>query len=58
MIPGGPLNKMVLLTEDLEGGGGGGGGGCMGTPLSSRTKIILITMTTSLTLNAALYINS
>ena len=30
MIPEGPLNKMVPLTEDHL-------GGCMGTPVSSRT---------------------
>ena len=36
MIPEGPLNKMVPLTEDH--GGGGGGGGCTGNPVSSRTK--------------------
>ena len=47
MIPGGPLNKMVPLTEDHVGGGGGGGGiwggggdgGCTGTPDSSRTNM-------------------
>ena len=33
MIPEGPLNKMVPLTED-HGGGGGGGGGARGPPLA------------------------
>ena len=33
MIPEGPLNKMVPLTED-HGGGGGGGGGAPGPPLA------------------------
>ena len=33
MIPEGPLNKMVPLTEDHGGGGGGGGGGVHGDPL-------------------------
>ena len=35
MIPEGPLNKMVPLTEDH-----GGGGGCTGTPVSSRTNAV------------------
>ena len=33
MIPEGPLNKMVPLTED-HGGGGGGGGVTWGPPLA------------------------
>ena len=33
MIPEGPLNKMVPLTED-HGGGVGGGGGARGPPLA------------------------
>ena len=37
MIPEGPLNKMVPLTEDH---GGGGVGGCTGTPVSSRTNCL------------------
>ena len=37
MIPEGPLNKIVPLTEDH-----GGGGGCMGTPVSSQTIIGLV----------------
>ena len=36
MIPEGPLNKMVPLTQDHGGGGGGGGGGGFGVHVAAR----------------------
>ena len=37
MIPDGPLDKTVPLTEDH--GGGGGGGGARGPPLAHGLKL-------------------
>ena len=41
MIPEGPLNKMIPLTEDHGGGGGGGGGVLQGPPLAHGLSQIL-----------------